>query len=446
MKNYQENKMEKNYIELLEYINTIKIIDTHEHLPTKEENRDKVNDVLMEYLTHYFNSDLKSAGLSNDDYQKIFDPGLSIKQKWQLVKPYWNICRHTGYGRALDIAAKGLYGIDKIDGSTIEKLNNEFLRTQKPGYLKTVLKDKCKITTSLLNVDTLDKNCDSKDAKSIYCDRELYNPVYVITDIIFPRLWSHIENVEKQSGIRVTSFSRWLEAIGLIIVKAIKLGAVALKSGEAYMRTIKYDRVTRMQAEKDFNDSIFKSIHFPDWREKVLVTGKDLQDYILHFILDIANKMNLIVQIHTGIQEGGNILSNSNSELLSNLFLEYPEITFDIFHISYPYQNELTVLAKNFPNVYIDMCWAHIISPNASVESLLEWIDTVPLNKISAFGGDYSFVDGVYGHLQLAKENVAKALSIKVSEDLFDIDKAKEISKMLFFDNPFNIFKLEGKI
>ena len=38
---------------------------------------------------------------------------------------------------------------------------------------------------------------------------------------------------------------------------------------------------------------------------------------------------------------------------------------FDIFHIGYPYQQTLSALAKNFANVYIDMCWAHIISPDS---------------------------------------------------------------------------------
>jgi hypothetical protein len=62
--------------------------------------------------------------------------------------------------------------------------------------------------------------------------------------------------------------------------------------------------------------------------------------------------------------------------------------------------------------------------------------------KISAFGGDYLFVDRVYGHLVMAKENIAIALSIKVKEGLFDIGKAKEIAGMLFYDNPVRIFKL----
>ncbi len=442
----ERKEMDKTYRDLLDHINTLEVIDTHEHLPSNEKDRDKDTDIIKEYMSHYFDRDLVSAGLAKDDRQRIIEEKLTIMEKWKIVEPYWEVSRFTGYGRALDIAAQELYGIDKIDGSTIEELNNKFLETLKPGYFKKVLKDRCKIATSLLNVETLDKDYNPKDERSIYCDRDLYSPVYAISDLVYPDLWAKIEKVEKQSGIRITSFDRWLEATEVLIDKAYKLGAVALKNPLAYQRTLKYERVSRSRAEEEFNN-IFDTKHIPDWQERIAENGKAFQDYMAHYILDIANKKNLVFQIHTGIQEGnGNILSNSNPELLSNLFLQYPDVTFDIFHISYPYQNELTVLAKNYPNVYIDMCWAHIVSPNASVASLLEWIDTVPLNKISAFGGDYLFIDGVYGHLQLAKKNVAKALSIKVEEGLFDIDKAKEISKMFFYDNPKEIFKLKNKL
>ena len=164
---------------------------------------------------------------------------------------------------------------------------------------------------------------------------------------------------------------------------------------------------------------------------------------MFHFILDIANEKQLVLQIHTGIQEGnGNHLANSNPEALTNLFIRYPDVEFDIFHIGYPYEHVLTVLAKNFPNVTIDMCWSHIVSPNASVQALIEWVDTVPLNKISAFGGDLLFVDGVYGHQYLARQDVAKALAQKIDEGLFDIEKAGKIANMLLYDNPKRIFRL----
>ncbi len=434
--------MEKEYIEILEYINTLKIIDTHEHLPCKEDDRIQDTDVLKEYLIHYFNRDLISAGLSKEDHNRVIEEDMPIMKRWKIVEPYWENARHTGYGRSLSIIAKDLYGLDRIDASTIEELNSKFLKNRVPGYFKKILKDKCRIETSLLCVDVIDTEYDPAEEGSAICDKELFSPIYMLKDLIYPYLWSQFERIERQSGIRITSFSRYLEAAEAIIEKAYSLGVVALKNYLAYLRSLKYERVTGSAAEEQFNQ-IFKTRHIPDWHVQHAVTGKEFQDYMFHFILGIANKKNLKVQIHTGIQEGsGNILSNSDPKLLTNLFLEYPDVTFDIFHMSYPFQNELTVLAKNFQNVYIDMCWAHIVSPNASVNALLEWFDTVPLNKISAFGGDYRFVDGVYGHLKLAQADVARALAIAINKGLFDMDEAKNIARMLFYDNPKNIFKL----
>lgn len=433
------------YEEIFKNINTLHIIDTHEHLHCFEEDRDKNTDVLKEYLWHYFNRDLISAGLNISEYDKITGMNHTVAEKWKIIEPYWNVSRYTGYGRSLQICARDLYGIENINSSTIEILNERFMESLKPGHFKKVLKDKSKIITSLLNVNTLNHKYNiASNEWSIYCDKNFFKPVYWVNIFVYPTLWSHIESVEQQSGIRVTSFSRWLEATELMINKALELGAVALKNPLAYVRTLKYERVPASLAESEFLE-IYKSKHFPLWQGRPASPGKNFQDFMFHYILDMANKKGLVFQIHTGIQEGnGNQLSNSNPELLSNLFIEYPDITFDIFHMGYPYQNELTVLAKNFPNVFIDMCWSHILSPNASVGALLEWIDTVPLNKISAFGGDYLFVDGVYGHQLLARQNVAKALSIAVENGVFDSDKAIEAAEMLFYSNPLKIFRLKA--
>ena len=69
---------------------------------------------------------------------------------------------------------------------------------------------------------------------------------------------------------------------------------------------------------------------------------------------------------------------------MNNLFFLYPRVKFDLFHISYPYQGELSVLAKLFPNVYVDFCWAHIVSPSVSRRTLHEFLEMVPVNKILA--------------------------------------------------------------
>jgi len=431
--------------EIYEYVQGLEIIDTHEHLPAFENLRDKKTDVLKEYLTHYFNCDLISAGLCTSDFEKVINTDLPLVDRWDIVEPYWDFSMHTGYARALDISVKGLYGIDRICRETIEELNNKFLDSLKPEHFKKVLKDKSKIRISLLH-DIPKVNDKIVFDSNLKCDQSFFRNVYPIDGLIFPQTGDEIERIEKQAGFKICGFGDYIDACQSLLDNALKHGAVALKSALAYQRSIFYERVTRSEAEQEFNE-LFKYKHMGNYLPSVFPLGRNFQDYMMHFILRLAGRRNLTVQFHTGIQEGnGNILKNSDPALLSNLFLEHPDVDFDIFHMGYPFQDVVSVLAKNFPNVFIDMCWAHIISPAASIKALAEWIDSVPVNKISAFGGDYIFIDGVYGHQFLARQNVSRALAVKVDEGMMDVDRAKEISRMLFYKNPYSIFKLEGKL
>ena len=133
----------------------------------------------------------------------------------------------------------------------------------------------------------------------------------------------------------------------------------------------------------------------------------------------------------------------SNPALLNNLFLDYPGLKFDVFHISYPYQGKLGVMAKWLPNVWADMCWSHIVSPAAARNTLNEWLEMVPYNKILGFGGDYLFVDGVYGHLTIAQKNIALTLAGRVDSGLFEMDEAKLIAHALLCQNPAQVYGIE---
>ena len=102
------------------------VIDTHEHLPFAESDRPKDVDVLREYLSHYLSADLVSAGLPPADLERVRNPGLPLAERWDLVEPFWEACRYTGYARALDIAVRGIYGIDGIRRSTLAALDAAF--------------------------------------------------------------------------------------------------------------------------------------------------------------------------------------------------------------------------------------------------------------------------------------------------------------------------------
>ncbi|HNR80644.1 MAG TPA: amidohydrolase, partial [Mesotoga infera] len=102
--------------EILDYVRQIPVIDTHEHLVHSEDLLVGRDDVLQEFLIHYLSSDLISSGLDQEVLALTRDSERDLVQRWELVEPYWEFCRHTGYGRALDDSVREIYGIDGIRG------------------------------------------------------------------------------------------------------------------------------------------------------------------------------------------------------------------------------------------------------------------------------------------------------------------------------------------
>lgn len=420
------------YEELLGHVNELHILDSHEHVPM-ERDRPSGADVLAEWLTHYFSCDLVSAGLSPQGLAEARDSSKDLLKRWKTVEPYWEAARSTGYGRALDIAARDLYGIDGVSRKTIGQLNEAFCAArEKGGHYQYVLKEKGRIALSVVD-------------SNLNCDREFFASAVRLDHFIMPTHVREMKNHGLAVGVRVHSLDDWQEALERQLESAFEKGAVVLKHGLAYMRSLHYEKVTAADAQAEFNE-FFREEHAPDWRPG-LKAGKALQNHMMHALLRLADERGLTMQVHTGIQEGnGNIIRDANPANLTNCFLEYENIKFDIFHMGYPYMQELSNLAKNFANVNIDMCWGHIISPEAARRGLVEWLDAVPANKIIAFGGDYCFVDGIYGHQRLARDNVAAALTQKVMDDSFDRERAKEIGRWILVDNPTRILNLKDRV
>jgi len=426
--------MRHDHEELLGYVESLEIIDTHEHLPPYERLRERHSDVLREYLRHYFSRDLISAGMPPLVLDgAVMNPELPILDRWKIVEPYWRAAENTGYARALNLAAQGLYGIERISADTIEELNSAFLKTLHGGHYRRVLKEKSRIALSVLDGD-------------VDCDREVFRGMYRVDLLVKPRRRGEISQVEAAAGLRVCCFDDWLQACLRLLEGALAQGAPGFKCALAYERSLHFERATREEAEREFN-RVFEVKHHAHWADPGISCGKAFQDYMMHYVLHFANERALPCQYHTGIQEGsGNLIYHSDPALLSKLFLDYPDVSFDLFHISYPYQQMLTALAKNFRNVFIDVCWAHIISPTAAVNALIEMIDAVPANKISAFGGDYELIDGVYGHQLMARRNVSKALAAKVEEGVIDLSRAQELAKLFFYSNPRRVLRLEAAV
>ena len=126
--------------------------------------------------------------------------------------------------------------------------------------------------------------------------------------------------------------------------------------------------------------------------------------------------------------------------LLASTFRRFPGVRFVMLHCGIPWIEQAGIMAKYFENVYIDMAWLHVISPSMAVRGLKTWMDLLPVNKIFGFGGDYLIVEKVYGHLEMAKENLCRAIAQKAEGTHMPAKRAALWLQKLLHDNPQAVY------
>jgi predicted TIM-barrel fold metal-dependent hydrolase len=411
------------------FIDNMTVVDTHEHLMSKSALKQRTTLDFMVLLQHYSACDLQSAGSPSLSTLRE-DTILSIKEKWEILKPFWENSKNTAYNRASLLAADKLFGIDDINETTVKLLSERINEAYQTNWINYVIEEKCKIDFLIQ---------DSED-RSFGTDGFRY--VKRLDHFIHIHSKEHIQSIGKEGNISIETLDDLVRALEEALEKAKAEGIVGIKTALAYDRILRFENTSKEDAEKVFK----KLMHSPDRTYFSFEEVKPFQDYMMHRLLDLARESQLPVQIHTGLHLNENIIENSKPTHLVNLFFEYPDINFILFHGSYPYGGELSTLAKNFRNVYIDLCWLYVISPSYSERYLNEWLETVPASKIMGFGGDYLNVENTYAHLLLAKQVVTKVLTDKVRSGYFSESEAIEIAQLILHDNAVNLFHLSKQL
>jgi predicted TIM-barrel fold metal-dependent hydrolase len=422
-------------------VEEIPIIDTHEHL-LNEKARLSLGMNFFHLLFPYASSDLVSAGMAESQLLRLTDNNIALDKRWAEFAPFWKHVRTTGYGRALLIAARDLFGIDDINDSTYAELSEKIAASNRAGWYEYILKERANIEIAILDT--------SEEMDISETDRRLFAPVIRLDDFIIVRDRKELEKLERKSGLAIHSIDDMLRAMDTATEKAVRDGIVGIKIGLAYLRTLHFEKVTKNDAERAFNEIG----RYPNYSRLMPESqppplswsdARPMQDFLAHHLIRCATEHGLPIQVHTGLQEGnGNFITNASPLHLVDLFLEYPRARFDIFHAGYPWVSEAATLGKNFTNVYLNMCWLHVISPWVARRTLHEWIETVPANKILGFGGDYTFVEGTYSHSRIARDDIAEVLSEKVARKYLTEGEAMILAQRILRENAVELFNLRA--
>jgi hypothetical protein len=434
-------------------VDRLMLVDTHEHLLAEEERHRAAID--FGYLfPHYASSDLVSSGMPPAVLEAVrasarpvlvermarigwirkpapfaapSRPDLSLDERWAALAPYWERIRHTGYGTCLRIAMRDIFGQPDLSAETYGPLSEAIAASRRPGWYRHVLGERARIAVSILDDYRTD------------VDRELFAPVVRLEQFACATSRQDLRNLEANTARSIHSLDDLVGALHAALDRDLAAGAVGVKIGIAYRRSLRFEKVPRAEAERVFARLFGHLGEGPSWEE-----ARPLQDYMFHEIVRAAMERDVPVQIHTGLQEGNeNLLANSDPLLLANLCIEYRRAKFDLFHGAYPFTGHALALAKNFPNVFLDLCWLPIISPSAAARVLHEAIETVPANKILAFGGDFIIPEGAYGHAVMARRIVSRVLSEKVGAGDLSEDDAARLAERILRDNAAALYGLK---
>ena len=419
---------------LKEIISETHFQDTHEHLPPEIRRIEEKNTGNLDFsylFSHYLDSDLLSAGMSQNNYDRFFGSEVNSLEKWNLISTYYQHTRGTGYGQCLRKSLKMLWDIDDIDASNCNEITQLLNEHVKPGFYRDILQKKTLIEHVQINSLDFDEVYRDDQADSDLFSHD-FGTLKISTqwdiDVLAHILGSEITSLTDAHDAIVAALSRW----GKI--------AISIKDPCAYWRELDFHAVSDRDASRIMTRYLLNKDSVST--EEYNAVGNNL----FRYALKESEKYNLPVKIHTGYIAGANHMNlhrvKKNLEHLQTVISDFPNIRFVLMHITYPLQNELLAMAKHFSNVYVDMCWSWIIDPITSTEFLSKFLVTVPHNKIFTFGGDFIPVELIPGHAQMAREGIARSIDQLLRDDYIQRNEVQALLAKLMNGNASKFFDL----
>lgn len=410
---------------LMKTAEAVATVDVHQHLgPEVPVQTDLCRLMVSDYLA----TDLISAGMTLALKERIADMSRPLMERWHLLAPFWKHVELSSYAQSNGITLKTFYGAQTLAEEEIEpvseRLTSDF---SAPGIFQRVFCDRC-------NIQTVLTQCASyfSHAKPVFrnvarpLDRSDFSP------------GGQFESDARSLGRELQTADDLVPAMDAILRAQHARGAVGFKIAALPWQQpgpaeLKHAFARRSKTTYGYYN--FKGEDFPL-----------IQLYVAR-IAALAAEFNIPVAVHTGAP-WGNWLDFRAWEPTSiiPLLSAFQDTHFDLYHAGVPYGTQASMLGKAFPNVWMNLTWAHIISAELARRCITEWLDLVPLNKVIGFGGDHGNASVVltYGDLSMARRNIVSVLASRIRARQMDQAKAETILQLWFRDNPIQLYHLES--
>ena len=418
--------------DLAHYIQTTPLCDTHEHLRKEQEYVEHGPDLLQNLFSSYVPADLIVAGASQAAVDALLDgKNPDLRARFAGVRKAWELVRHTGYGEAVRIIARELYNMEEITAEALEAAQPQHAAYRQPGQRLQLLRQRANLDH--IQVDDFVRPCpvDASGPDFFFYD---------ISWVAFVNGEPDLAQLAQETGIEVRDLPALRRAMREVFVRNAPL-AIAIKSQHAYNRTLLW------QPRTDREAALALAAYLHDPAAMSEADRLCLGDWSLAQGVELGIEFDLPFKIHTGYYAGHSRMPTAYiaAGQLSGLLRHYPQARFVLMHIAYPYSDELVALAKHYPNVYVDLCWAWSIDPFSTANFVRQCIHAVPANKLFIFGGDTSWPAGSFSHAYQTRWWLTRTLQAEVNEGLLREAEAIALASRYMQANQYECFRVAEK-
>jgi hypothetical protein len=423
-------------------IDEMVLVDTHEHLgwdfdflhdralpPAEREWVEGSFDILTDLFGGYVAADLVVAGAAPDAVERLTDPSAGdVERRFADVRDAWEAVRHTGYGEAVQLIASEVYGVDDITLESLEQAQTVLDELRRPGEMLRLLRETARLDHVQIDNGSWVCAADPSGADFFLHDLSWWN---------FCEGQIEAEGIHRQTGIEVRTIEELREALTTIF-RRFAPHAIAVKAQHAYSRTLHW--------EERSDDEAARAL-------RVVLSGEEaheqarlvLGDWCWARGVELAIEHDLPFKLHTGYYAGHSRMpiDRIRAGNLCGLLARYPEARFVLMHAAYPYTDELVAIAKHYPNVWVDMCWAWSIDPYSSLELVRRFLHAVPTNKLFAFGGDAGSPTNTVAYSIQARRWLTRALEAEVAAGDLTEQQAIKVAQRVMQENQRRCFDIE---
>ena len=418
--------------DLAHHIQSTRLCDTHEHL-TKEANYvDNGPDLLQNLFDNYVKADLVVAGADVQAVDDLCDgSNPDFRSRFEAVRPAWEAVRHTGYGEAVSLIARELYKIEEITPAALEAalpIHEELLQ---PGQRLALLRDQA----NLDHVQT--------DDFIWSCQPDPSGPDFFFYDLSWASFCGgkpDLDELAQETDVEVRNLDDLGQAMNRLFEKYAAC-AIAIKAQHAYNRTLSW------QSRTDREAAMALAAYLYDPESYSEADRLCLGDWCWSRGVELGIEYDLPFKLHTGYYAGHSRMPVDyiRAGNLCALLAAYPQARFVLMHIAYPYSDELVALAKHYPNVYVDLCWAWSIDPYSAGSFVRRFIHAVPSNKLFIYGGDTFWPGGSVAYANQARRWLTRTLEAEVNEGLLTEGEAIDLATRYMRANQYACFRVEEK-